>query len=256
MYHSAYIGSADDRDNMVNTWDTWHLVPTGRLVVAPPEVKTEYVEIPGMNGTLDYSEVLTGAPVYKDRAGSWEFYVMNDYQEWYKLYNTLLAYLHGKEFDVILEDEPDYTYHGRLSLNEWRSESGETWSKVVIDYVFSPYKQRSSTAVEEWKWDDLTCLRPYPSEGINTNGYIIYYGTFDVDDERLRTLYNPTDEDIEISMTVTSETKVSWYGKTKSFLPGDHEHTGIFIEPGVTEMVFTCAGRVIISYDRGEAGIL
>ena len=35
-----------------NSWDTWHLIPTGRPSIAPPAVKTNFVEVPGGNGSL------------------------------------------------------------------------------------------------------------------------------------------------------------------------------------------------------------
>ena len=76
MYHSITFGDK-------NTWDDWHLIPSSRPLFNPPTPKTKYQDIPGANGKLDLSEALTGYPVYDNRIGSFEFYVMNGYQEWY-----------------------------------------------------------------------------------------------------------------------------------------------------------------------------
>ena len=60
-----------------NTWTNWKLIPTQKPVVPMPEFDNNYVEIPGSNGSLDLSEYLTGGPVYRDRSGSFEFYLVD-----------------------------------------------------------------------------------------------------------------------------------------------------------------------------------
>ena len=42
----------------VNTWDDWHILAESRPVFAPPEPKTNYIDVPGGNGSLDLSELL------------------------------------------------------------------------------------------------------------------------------------------------------------------------------------------------------
>lgn len=232
--HSIIIG---DR----NTWDDWHLAPETRPVINPPEVNNEYIEIPGADGALDYTEALAGRPVYKNRTGSWNFIVMNGYQEWYQLYDQLLAYLHGHEFDVILEDEPIYKYHGRLSINEWRSE--EHNSKIVIDYVLEPYKKLVEGAVSDWLWDDLT---------FNSDAYIIYYGTFDVNGIRNRILWNPTNDVIHPDITVTDLINVTCLDETYAFLKGTTKESSLELFPGANLVTFTGTGQVTINYDRGD----
>lgn len=59
--------------NGMNTWSRWHLFPTSRPYVAPPEPKLKMEEVTGMTGVLDYSNVLTEDIKYKNRSGSWEF---------------------------------------------------------------------------------------------------------------------------------------------------------------------------------------
>ena len=235
IYHSINIGKC-------NTWGSWHMVPTSRPVVNPPEVVTEYVEIPGADGALDFTEILAGRSVYKNRTGSWEFLVMNGYQEWHRLYNTLLTYLHGKAFDIVLDDEPDYVYHGRLSINEWKSE--ERNSKVVIDYVIEPYKKPSSGIIDDWKWDELT---------VSTDTYIIYYGSFEVNGTRDRVLYNPLSEPVTPSITVTDTMTLKVSGKEVFLFPGINDYDSLKLYPGENLYTFIGTGRVSINYDRGGA---
>ena len=60
-----------------NTFSNFHLISDGRPDVASPELKTNYVDVPGADGSLDYTEALNGRK-YKNRTGSWEFYMLNE----------------------------------------------------------------------------------------------------------------------------------------------------------------------------------
>ncbi len=77
MYHSVNFY---DGTTKFNAYSTWGLVPETRLIVAPPEPKTKYLDLPGNNGTIDLTESLTGYPTFNDREGEWTFYVLNDYR--------------------------------------------------------------------------------------------------------------------------------------------------------------------------------
>lgn len=151
MYHSITFGTK-------NTWDDWHLVPVSRPVFNPPEVKTRYLDIPGGDGVIDLSESLTGYPVYENRSGSQEFILVNDfyipvddYEEWYEVYSEIMGYLHGQKMKAILEDDKEYYYEGRFSVNKWKSD--KHFSKIVIDYNVGPYKWLYKTSIDDWLWD-------------------------------------------------------------------------------------------------------
>lgn len=154
MYHSITFGDK-------NTWDDWHLVPVSRPVFAPPAVKTKIVEIPGGDGVIDLTESLTGYPVYENRTGSFEFIVVNDtysivedHEEWYEVYSKIMGYLHGKKMRAVLEDDKEYYYEGRFSVNSWTSDNN--YSTISIDYDVSPYKWLIRTSLDDWLWDPFS----------------------------------------------------------------------------------------------------
>ena len=153
MYHSITIGGK-------NTWDDWHLIPVSRPLVNPPTAKVMFVDIPGMDGGLDLTTSITGKTMYGDRTGSWSFFVENDFKPWSNLYSEIMAYLHGKRYKAILEDDPGFYYEGRFSVNEWRSDASR--SMITISYELSPYKMYESGASGKWLWDDLK-FGTYPS---------------------------------------------------------------------------------------------
>ena len=128
--------------NGINTWDDWHLIPASRPAITPPEVYTNYVDLPGANGKIDLSDYLTGGkPVYKNRSGSLTFYAENNHGEWNERRQTIMNYLHGKRAIMALLDEPDYFYRGRFRVSKPFDSDGKTqWSTVTIDYELEPFK--------------------------------------------------------------------------------------------------------------------
>lgn len=123
----------------MNSFSDWHLVPDGRPIIAQPETKTSFVDIPGGQGVIDLSEALTNYPLYKTRTGQINFNVLNDYESWESLYQKIANTLHGKVTTLRLEDDPDWYYQGRFKV-AWSSPNDGTWSKVSIDYELDPFK--------------------------------------------------------------------------------------------------------------------
>ena len=173
--------------NGKNTWDDWHLIPASRPLFNPPTPKTNYIDIPGANGSIDASEILAGHyvwdsvkntpvregfPVYENMKGSNVFYVMNGYGSWHNKYSEIMGYLHGRRVKAVLEDDPAYYYQGRMSINQWKSE--KDWSKIVLDYDFYPYKFEAvapgdhdeNNEYYQWLWDPFSFV-----DGVIRNGY-------------------------------------------------------------------------------------
>lgn len=145
-----------------NTWTDWHLIPATRPLVNPPTPNVSMISIPGSDGALDLTDVLSGRATYSNRSGSWTFYVENDYEQWYRTYSNIMAFLQGKYYEVVLQDEPIYYYEGRLSVNEWRSDP--THSLIVINYNLDPYKKYKDYG-GNYLWDTFRFGNPrYPSD--------------------------------------------------------------------------------------------
>ena len=53
--------------NGKHTYTDYGLYVTNTNPVEPPEVKAEYIEVPGRNGQIDLTEALTGYTVYNNR---------------------------------------------------------------------------------------------------------------------------------------------------------------------------------------------
>ena len=130
MYHSMTIGEK-------HTFRDFGLIPVSRPVINPPPPNLSFLEVPGMNGSLDLSETVCGAITYADRTGSFEFYVRNG-RNWVNVYAEIMSYLHGKRLTVTLDDDPAHFYVGRISVNQWKSNKNNSF--LTLDYQLEPFK--------------------------------------------------------------------------------------------------------------------
>lgn len=232
MYHSITIGDK-------NTWDDWHLIPTTRPLVNPPPVKTNYVEIPGGDGILDLTLAMAGRPLYENRTGSWDFYVENGFRDWSELYEEIMSYLHGQKLRAILEDDPEYYYEGRFSVNQWKSEQER--STIVIDYHVGPYKQYVA-GNDEWLWD------PFNFE----TGVIRYYKNLVVSGSLTVRVIGEMNDVIPTIITSVSGMVVEYEGQSYSLAKGTNSVHDIVIHPGENVLRFTGNGTVSIEFVGGR----
>ena len=151
MYHSITFTDFSNPNDKANTWDDWHLIPYPRPHVAPPQQNRKTVDIPGKNGHVDISNILTGYATYKNRTGQWDFYVENDYWSWEVAYSSIMGFLNGNTFRIVLEDDPGYYYYGQCWVNAWQSD--RTHSRITLEYDLYPYKNDIETSLDDWIWD-------------------------------------------------------------------------------------------------------
>lgn len=231
-YHSITIGDK-------NTWDDWHLVPTSRPLVPPPHVNASYVTIPGSNGALDLTEALTGYPTYTNRTGSWEFLVLNGYGEWYARYSEIMAYLHGKKFRAILDDDPNYYYEGRFAVDSWAS--NKDWSRITINYNVGPYKIEVHGIDENWIWDTFN----FETDMVHA------YKDIEVSNSEDVVIYNDI---MRVRPTIICSTamSVTFLGKTYQLSAGNNNIREIIFSEGSNTLTFTGNGTVTIQMHGGR----
>lgn len=152
-----------------NSWKDWHLIPCEMPVVAPPTERLIQVTVAGKNGKTDLSHSITGNPVFESREGSWSFYVENESWKSQNLEHYApvvrtsghyaaeqiaqwLGLNAGRFQTVVLEDDPNFTYTGRVWVDEkiqWKN--GHT--VLTLNYSLYPYATVHWNDL--WKWDDF-----------------------------------------------------------------------------------------------------
>lgn len=236
MYHSITFGDK-------NTYDDWHLVPSSRPLFVPPEVKTNLVEIPGGNGSIDLTTALTGEVTYSNREGSFEFYVLNGYSKWHEKYSELLKYLHGKSMRATLEDDPDYYYEGRFSIDSWDSE--KDWSKVTIKYNVFPYKFSWHTPNDRLIWDEVN----FDSEILQNLNDLVISGSKEITVYGDELTVNPT----FIANVTSGSTFTLTKGSDTYTIPNGTSHVaGFNIYNGENTFTVTGTGTLTMQFRSGK----
>lgn len=249
MYHSITFISADGQE--VNTWDDWHLIPSSRPLFNPPEVKTQYVDIPGGNGQIDLTEALIGYPVYKNRTGSIEFYVQNGYGDWAERYSEIMNFLHGQDFKAFLEDDIYFLYKGRFDINQWKSD--QYWSLITIDYSVYPYKKERNSSLEDWLWDPFDfengVIREYKNLTVPSGGLTLYIPG---SNERISPKVIVEGAGVDASVTFYKDRNNMVNSQKFTLSNGDNYLPWAVIESSEAVMIFTGMTRVSVDYQGGS----
>lgn len=139
-----------DGKHKINTADDLHLIAVAPPVIVMPKQKTKYLDVPGANGKLDLSELLTGGPIFENREGSIEFYTARGYKrssalvpmhefaswEWFRVF---ARYIHGQRLKMVLETDLDHYYEGRFEV-EYDHDDSMNRGKITVNYDLAPYR--------------------------------------------------------------------------------------------------------------------
>jgi hypothetical protein len=230
MYHSIIVSGRD-------LYREWGLIPTSRPVINPPEVKTTYVDLPASDGGLDYTDIMLGRPPYGYRKGSWEFAVKSrrgGTGRWQETFSAVMNYLHGVQHTIVLEDDPDFYYTGRLNVNSWKSDKNH--STITIDYCLEPFRKSLKESDEEdWLWDDLFTKT-------------IRYGTFRVEGQKYRNLLYAGIRPTTPVFNCSAEMTVDYNGSSYGLVSGENVNSNLALHQGDNIMLFHGDGIVTVKY--------
>lgn len=147
-----------------HSYKDYGLYPTEKPVIAPPNVRTYMLEVPGRSGSIDLTEVLTGGVVYGDRNGTFPYKFVGDREDWDNLINRIISDLHGKRMNVMLDEQQGYYYNGRLAVGDISFENNCVY--IEITGTFAPYRRGIVPySGNDWLWDPFSfetgCAREY-----------------------------------------------------------------------------------------------
>lgn len=121
-----------------HSWRDFSLILGEKTIEAATPKKME-VEIPGADGTLDITEYF-GDINYNNRKLSFMFSTIVPQTEFLKLFSQIQNAIHGKKIRVILDDDPDFYYIGRVTVSAWKA--NKNVGEITIDCECEPYKYK------------------------------------------------------------------------------------------------------------------
>ncbi len=108
----------------------------------PGEVVKRYVDVPGVDGGIDCSEMLTGFPEYGMAKAVLAVTVDTGggKAESSRALTELKRWLHGRAYDFVLSWDCEYTYHGRFFARSETPYSGA--AVIVFEIACNPWKTK------------------------------------------------------------------------------------------------------------------
>lgn len=204
------------------------LYPRSKPRIISPELQLSGIEVPGRNGRLDTTEALDGMQHYFNSEGVFEFTAIGR-ENWSSAYFKLRNKLHGKKMPIVLDEEPDGYYVGRLTVDEpeYDHQSGEAFFTVTAD--MEPFKYSFDNVTNgEWLWDPFC----FPT-GIIRNYHHIEIGEDSISVQRSR---NPLPRYADINTVEIPGKTMVIYGTAIPTVPN------IVVSSGTLSVTYIPAG--------------
>lgn len=216
------------------------LYVTNTNPVAPPEAKTQHIEVPGRNGNIDITETLTGYTIYGNREITLQLGGKKLENAWPSFMSNFINEIHGKQVKVIFDDNPDYYYIGRAVV-ESDYTRGNRIATFTVTIDAEPYKYEILSTIEPWKWDLFSFV----------NGIIRQYNNIVVSGSREYTVTGSEMPVIPI-FVASAPMSVAFEGKTYQLKAGENKLYDIVIQNKQYQLTFTGNGMVSIIYRAGR----
>lgn len=198
-----------------------------------PEAKTNLVEVPCRDGSLDLTEALDGTVRFKNRSISIAFDITGQFEKWQTVYSMIASYCHGQRKRIIFDTDPAYYYDGRVSVSSAKETLIDGTLTLSIDA--EPYKNELSDTTEPWLWDTFNfktgAIRQY--KNLSVPGTYTLIGTNRV---------------IVPEITCSTAMMVTVGKKTFDLKASANKISDIRILPGENVMKFIGSGTVTINF--------
>lgn len=129
-----------------DSYNSWNLFLKEKPKISSPELQTYMVEIPGRNGQLDLTDSVFGGVKYKDREIKMAFLSYAEQAQWATIVENMMASLHGKKMQIVLPDDPNYYYYGRMVVEP---DYGRHVLTVKVTATVEPYKTSINGGVKK-----------------------------------------------------------------------------------------------------------
>lgn len=202
-----------------HTLDDYQLELLAGFKISAPQPRTNYIEIPGLDGVLDASEVF-GTKVYDQRDIEAKFiYVGDDYEDAFACANTFINAVHGKKCVIVMDMDASYQYDATLYVD---ATYDNMIAMVTLTGEAYPYKLRTSTT--------------------SVSVDVVEEATVELSNERMPTF--PT-------ITVDADMRIVFGDTSIALTSGTYYATDIMLEQGVNSIACYGTGNITFEYQEG-----
>lgn len=191
--------------------------------IPPASPKTNYVSLPGGDGSLDLTEA-HGEIKYNDRDLSFAFTIHpDDKMSFEEKVSFVSNKLNGRYFERITNDkDPEYYFSGRVSVNEYLQD--RSLGQIKISAKVKPYKMRHTETVVS----------------------VALTGA-----EKEITLRNERKPVVPVITCTNHDTTVSYDGKSWTLSAGTHELPSLYVTESGKVVRVSGTGTITFTYREG-----
>lgn len=189
---------------------------TNEIKVGYPEVRTNYVDIPGRDGPLDLTEA-AGGVTYGSRTLEFLFTLLSTNEE---KKDKIVGFLLGRKMKIVLDKDKEYYYIGRCIIESFANE--KNIARLSMKAICEPYKYHKKESMH--------------SETVNGKKAIVLVN------DRMRSIPN-----IECSAAM----KVGFGGISYNLQKGIHKVLGIRLEEGYNRIELSGTGTITFTWQEG-----
>lgn len=201
--------------------------------------QTRFVSVPGRNGSIDLSEVVTGNVRYDDRKITLEFYAPITLENLDAYISDLRNELSGEKVRLVFDDDIAFYWSARITNVGLKVSGGER--TISIEAYADPYKYTIQSTEEDWLWNPFD----FEQSVINDFGNIVVEGTKTITIEGVKKYTTPT-------ITCSAPMTVTFNGRTYNLAQGSQIAYGILLTEGTDTLTFNGNGVVSINYVGGS----
>ena len=230
-----------------HTFDKWKLSITNSDYIGDPAMETNYLEVPGRDGNIDYSEALTGRPVFKSRPITMQMAAVKERLRWNSIVSEIRNCIHGRLVKVSFDDDKSHYWKGRIYVTGFdRDVKLGSFTLEMPDA--EPYKYDLCSSQEDWLWD------PFDFE----TDVIRYIGTLTIDSSYVLTI--PAGAMLTVPVinvtSITSDTltvRSNSNNKTYTLSQGRNRFPDLLVcGSRDVNLTFTGSGTVKVDYRGGS----
>lgn len=229
-------------ENKIHTERDWGLKLLS-VYIPMPQPKTQLVDIPGGDGSIDLTEASTGRPAYADRDGiELVFDLMDgDYRAWFMKYSQFAAEMHGKKVKMVLDDDPDHYYMARLGIDGQKT--NPVYGQITLSGTAEPFKYDIQSSAEDWLWDTFN----FETGVIRTLKDI----TIDSANRTIKILGAGIDTPPVFVVTRADNLKLTHEGRTYTLKVGRNRFPAVRVGEQDVILTFSGSGTLTVEY-RGR----
>lgn len=202
--------------NDKHSYDDYGLILSSKTIPSP-QVKKVTVDIPAGDGQIDFTEAF-GEVKFKNRPLTFNFskvfQTLSDFMSWWSDFTNELE---GQKVDIILDEDPDFHYVGRIA-NTYSKKKNIYTIKMTVDC--DPYRLKNDVTI------------------------VTKSGSGTVELMNLRKKVVP-------KITTSAETRIEFNNKQFNLSAGVWTIPELELSKGINSVVVTTTGTVEFKYQEG-----